>query len=331
MNTINTTTPPLITNNFLDGFPVNLFNIHLEPTEPESFRGFKVDDDIVLLFDEQVVSGNGHIVISSDTDTRHVSIEDASQVSFDTLIILSSSFVAGRGSRTELLEIGALIINPETDLLPGTAYTIQVDDGALVDTDGNALAGFNDIAVSAVDSAPTLVSSDPFDGSTFFRADENLFLSFDETVVAGSGEIVISSDTDTRTIDINDASQVTFDNSRTITINPQENLIPNTVYTLQVPDGIVVDIEDNIFTDFKATTFTTVAGTFPQLVFSNPDNGSSEFQVNDNIELGFDEVVKAGIGNIVISSDSDVRTIAINDSSQVTFSGSLMIIDPTDD
>jgi len=84
----------------------------------------------------------------------------------------------------------------------------------------------------------------------------------------------------------------------------------------------VVDIEDYVFTDFKSVIFTTLAGSLPQLEFSNPDNGSSQFQVDDNIKLYFDEAVKAGMGNIVISSDSDVRTIAINDTSQVLFESS---------
>jgi methionine-rich copper-binding protein CopC len=328
MVNINTTTPPFITNTFFVA-PFNLTNIRLEP---EISTVFKIDDDIILFFDEKVISGSGDIVISSDTDTRHINIEDAGQVTFDTQRIFSSTVTGGSDPRTEHLEFGALIINPAIDLLPDTTYTIQVDDGALVDAARNALAGFNDIAIKTVDSTPNLRVSSPFNGLKNFKADENLFLFFDETVVAGSGEIVISSDTDTRTIDINATSQVTFDSNGTVTINPQEDLIPNTVYTLQVPDGAVVDIEDNILTDFNSITFTPIAGSLPQLVSSNPDNGSNEFQVSDNIELRLDEAVKAGIGNIVISSDSDVRTIAINDTSQVSFDRfGFVIIDPTDD
>jgi methionine-rich copper-binding protein CopC len=334
---INTTTPPFITNTNTFGnksvFVSDLlFDLQKVRIEPEISTVFKIDDDIILIFDEKIISGGGEIVISSDTDTRHISIEDASQVSFESLITFTSTTVAGGELRTEHLEFGALIINPETDLLPDTTYTIQVDDGALADSAGNALAGFNDIAIMTADSTPNLMGNNPIDGATDFKADKNLFLFFDETVVAGSGDIVISSDTDTRTIDINDASQVTFDDKGIVTINPQENLTPNTVYTLQVPDGAVVDTEDNIFTNFNSITFTTIAGSLPQLLFSNPDNGSNEFQVNDNIELHYDEAVKAGKGNIVIGNDSDVRTIAINDTSQVTFDRfNTVIIDPTDD
>ncbi len=331
MDTINTTTPPLIKNIFGESI-TNLKNVRLEPVISTVF---KIDDDIILVFDEKVFSGSGDIVISSDTDTRHINIKDANQVSFDTLRVFSSTFIGGSEPRTEHLEFGALIINPATDLLPDTTYTIQVDDGLLVDIAGNALAGFNDIAIKSVDSTPNLRASNPFNGLKNFRVDENISIFFDETVVAGSGEIVISSDADTRIIDINDTNQVTFDDNGAVIINPLEDLNPNTIYTLQLPDGAVADIEDNIFTNFNPTTFTTIAGSLPQLVSSNPDNGASEFQVNGNIELRFDEAVKAGIGSILISSDSDVRTIDINDTSQVLFDSSVrfgtVIIDPTDD
>ncbi|MCH9639639.1 MAG: Ig-like domain-containing protein [Betaproteobacteria bacterium] len=328
MTSRNTTSPPFITNSFFRTSSDST-NIRLEP---EISTVFKIDDDIKLFFDERVTSGSGDIVISSDTDTRRINIEDASQVTFDAGLLDINTFVGGGIVLTSLIEFGTLIINLEIDLLPNTTYTIQVDDGALVDTAGNALAVFNDIAVSTIDSTPILLNNSQFDDPAGFKADENLFLFFDETVVAGSGEIVISSDTDTHTIDINDTSQVTFDDDGLVIINPQEDLIPNTVYTLQVPGGAVADTEDNIFTGFNSITFTTITGSLPQLEFSHPVNGSSEFQVNDNIELRFDEAVKAGTGNIVISSDSDVRTININDTSQVSFDRfDTVIINPIDD
>jgi len=48
MATINTTTPPLITNTFSGVSFFDFHNIRLEPAESELFRGFKIDDDIVL-------------------------------------------------------------------------------------------------------------------------------------------------------------------------------------------------------------------------------------------------------------------------------------------
>lgn len=58
----------------------------------------------------------------------------------------------------------------------------------------------------------------------------------------------------------------------------------------------------------------------------------TRFQINQNIELFFNEWVHAGsTGNIIITSGSDTRTIAANDSSQVTFNGSKVTINPAMD
>ncbi|MDP3282791.1 MAG: Ig-like domain-containing protein, partial [Nitrosomonas sp.] len=60
-------------------------------------------------------------------------------------------------------------------------------------------------------SNPLLVWSNPQDDSTL-KLDDNITLYFDEEVAAGSGDVVISNGSDTRTISINDANQVTFRN-----------------------------------------------------------------------------------------------------------------------
>ena len=58
--------------------------------------------------------------------------------------------------------------------------------------------------------------------------------------------------------------------------------------------------------------------------------------VGSNINLYFNEEIKPADGNIVISNGTDIRTISINDSSQVTFSsskfgGNQIFIDPAAD
>ena len=51
---------------------------------------------------------------------------------------------------------------------------------------------------------PTLIYSDPFDGETTFQFDQAITLNFNEIVAAGSGNVLISNGSDTRTIAIND-------------------------------------------------------------------------------------------------------------------------------
>ena len=71
---------------------------------------------------------------------------------------------------------------------------------------------------------PTLIYSDPFDGETTFKFDQAITLNFNEIVAAGSGNVLISNGSDTRTIAINDKSQVTTDSNNVI-INPSNLLI----------------------------------------------------------------------------------------------------------
>ena len=88
----------------------------------ESFIG--IDNNIFLFFDEHVVAGNGHIIISNGSDTRNIAINDTNQVTFDGY--------------------GTVTINPTTDLIINTSYSIQIASGVIMDTDGNPYEGIND-------------------------------------------------------------------------------------------------------------------------------------------------------------------------------------------
>lgn len=287
----------------------------------------KIDDNLVLCFDEAMVAGSGDIVISNGTDTRTIAINDANQVMFNE-------------------EYPAVTINPAEDLIPNTKYHVTMASGVVMDTAGNPFSGISDqtiINYTTIASDPLLTwnswsSSTALFGSQEFKIDDNLKLYFDEEVVAGSGNIIISNGSDTRTIAINDASQVTYsdESHRAVSINPLKDLIPNTTYSVQISSGVIMDTTGNSYTgtsDATPLNYTSVASN-PLLVWSNPQDDST-LKLDDNITLYFDEEVAAGNGNIVISNGLDTRTIAINDASQVTFSNSKMgntiTINPTAD
>ena len=184
-------------------------------------------------------------------------------------------------------------------------------------------------------TTPMLVGSYSWNGQFFWsdsltkatiKIDENLVLSFDGAVVAGSGDIVISNGSDTRTIAINDASQVTFNEYGEVTINPAADLIPNTQYHVTMANGVIRDTAGNSFSGISDQTtlnFTTIASD-PLLTWNSWSRssvlfGPQEFKIDDTFALYFDEEVVAGSGDIIISNGSDTRTIAINDASQVTY------------
>jgi methionine-rich copper-binding protein CopC len=303
--------------------PAQIDNI--APTLISSYPGsdtttLKDHDNIILYFDEAVTAGSGEIIISSETDTRFIDINDSSQVIFNN----------SKSGNT-------IIVDPAEDLIPNTTYSIQIAEGVITDLAGNPYAGIHDDTTLnfTTTSNPLLWDSNPWSGSAEFQVDSNIELHFDEAVKAGNGNIIISNESDIRIIDVNDASQVTFDEYGSVIINPIEDLQPNTTYSIQIASGVITDLAGHVYTgthDDAALNFTTIPSN-PLLQYSNLLDNATEFQVDSNIELYFNEAVQAGSGDIVISNGSDTRIIDITDSSQVTLSksGNTVIIDPTDD
>jgi Ca2+-binding RTX toxin-like protein len=101
-----------------------------------------------------------------------------------------------------------------------------------------------------------------------------------------------------------------------------------------------VEITNTIFSDFKyAATLNIVSNsggggitdtTAPTLSSITPADGATGVAVGANFVLTFNEAVKAGTGSFVVKSGTTtVSTIAVTDTSQVTFSGSTVTINPT--
>ena len=112
---------------------------------------------------------------------------------------------------------------------------------------------------------PSLVGTNPADDASNVSAASNIVLTFDEAVQAGTGNIVISDGAgDTRTIDVTDASQVTF-GTNTVTINPTGDLNPATAYDVTIGSGVITDAAANPFAGIAldALDFTTASATIP--------------------------------------------------------------------
>ncbi len=260
-----------------------------------------IDSNLKLSFDKSIKAGNGNIVISNGSDTHYIDVNDSSQVTFS--------------------KYGDTVtINPRENLVPNTSYSIQLASGVFVDTAGQSYTNVNDktpLNFATVDAAPQLIKSNLSDHGV--QIESNIKLVFNEAVTAGNGNIVISNGTDTRVIDIHDSNQVTFSKfGDAVTINPEADLVPNTSYSIWMDDSALMDVDGHGFTGAseEAPLNFTTTDTAPKLV----DDNLSDVDTNDNIVLTFNEVVKAGSGNIVISNGVDTRTIDVKDSSQVTFS-----------
>ncbi len=291
----------------------------------------KVDDKIYLTFDEMVIAGSGLFIISNGADTRSIDINDTDQVTFDG---------------------GTVTINPTDDLAVNTKYSVQMASGVIMDTVGHAYAGLNDASFTTTATNPLLVRSNPNEYVTEFKTDDDIWLHFDETVMAGSGDIIISNGIDTRIIDINDTSQVTFSTEvsstniyRTvtskvgsITINPSVDLDANTTYRVEIASGVIVDTTGHAYAGFSDASIPTIASDplLHHILFSNGRypggfEDSPDYKVGGRFILFFDETTTAGSGSIILNNGTDIRTIDINDTSQVNFDYGRVIVDLAED
>lgn len=199
-----------------------------------------VGSNLYLSFSQAVVAGSGSISLSNGAgDERTIAIGDATQVS------ISGTTVT---------------INPSADLIAGTTYTLTYPAGLLRTAQGAASpaspAGspFSFTAAGVADTAPPLLSSSlPADNATEV-AGSSIVLNFNEQVLAGAGDIVISNGAgDTRTISVGDATQVTV-SGNSVTITPSANLLQGASYNVQFASGVIKDLAGNAFAGLTSAT-----------------------------------------------------------------------------
>ncbi len=203
--------------------------------------------NLYLIFDRHVVAGAGSIVLSNGAgDTRTIAVGDSAQIK-----LISNT----------------LVIDPATDLVPGTTYSLSYPAGLLKDASGNnaptlssaALTSFTTVGVFDT-AAPVLASTSPLNNATGVTS-SRILLNFSEAVIAGVGNIVISNGADTRTISVTDITQVTF-SGHSANINPSADLIRGASYNVQMASGVIKDVSGNSFAGIvNATTlsFNTAA------------------------------------------------------------------------
>ena len=206
--------------------------------------------NLVLTFSESVKAGVGNLIIrnaADDSVVATIAIADSNQASFS-------------GS--------TLTINPTANLAANTHYYVTLASGVVQDLAGNAYAGLSaatdfDFTTAPPDTTPpTLLATTPADNSTNVPVGANLVLTFNESVKAGVGNLVIHNAADGSTvasIAITDASQVSFAGS-TLTINPTSDLAPGAHYYVTMASGVVQDLAGNAYAGLSAATdfdFTT--------------------------------------------------------------------------
>ncbi|MDH4480090.1 MAG: Ig-like domain-containing protein [Rhodoferax sp.] len=297
--------------------------------------GVAVGANIVVTFNEAVQRGSGSIALKT-----------SSGVTVATYDAATSSNLSISGS--------TLTINPTADLALGTGYKVEFAAGTVKDLAGNSYVGTTTYNFTTGNSADTTPPS-----YTQYTAYTNAFkLSFSEAIkLVGSGISIYEYDNvNYQSIGPNLLKEVVVNGSTLIAI-PTQTLSSSKSYQLTIPSGAIFDLSGNDFCfdveknvtyysrGFSSSPYsgaldltgigtgTTTPDTFaPYLTSAFPGDGSVGVAVGANFVGTFSEPVKAGTGNILIKSGTTtVATIAVTDTSQVTFNGSTVTVNPTTD
>ena len=265
------------------------------PTTSKSAVG--VGSNLYLTFNIPVSAGTGSIVLSNGAgDIRSISVTDSTQVSFNGKVVT---------------------IDPTTNLIPGTTYSITYVAGVFKDANGKAgpaVSNTNELGFTAAGSvdatSPTLVSSSPATGTTGVTS-SRIVLTFSEPVVAGNGNIVISNGSgDTRTLSVKDATQVTFSGS-TANINPSADLLRGFTYNVQIPLGAIRDASGNSYAGItNATTLTLTTAAAPPSTLSAGDLVFVAINADAVDAFAFALLKPIGAGTVIGFSDRDYSTAA---------------------
>ncbi|MEI6746774.1 MAG: Ig-like domain-containing protein, partial [Methylococcaceae bacterium] len=269
--------------------------------------------DITLFFDESVKSGTGSIVISNGKDIHKIAITDA-QVKISNKTIT---------------------INPIADLLPNSHYTVTVSATAIQDVVGNKFAGKSFTFDTFDTIAPVLKTTNPTNGSKLVSVNRDISFTFNEKIKLGDGNIILSNGSDVLKISVNDP-QVSVSGTK-LRFNPIHDFVSGSSYTVKLETNAVKDLAGNVFTGngdgfkFYTKPEVIVDKTAPLLTQTTPNDNVTSVLVNTDLKLVFNETIRAGAGDIVISNGKDIRTISIADKSQVTINGNTVNINPKAD
>jgi methionine-rich copper-binding protein CopC len=187
-------------------------------------------------------------------------------------------------------------LRPNGPLSNSTSYTLTITTG-IKDLAGNALASnftssFTTAAVTD-NTAPTVVSRTPSNGTTNVATNTNITITFSEAMdlaTINSTNITIKP----TAAGSNLAANVSCNSPCTVaTIDPSVDLLNNTSYTVTVSTG-VKDVAGNALAASSSSTFTTIPDTTPpQITATSPANGATGVSTGTAITATFNEDMSA--------------------------------------
>lgn len=224
-----------------------------------------------LTFDKPVLAGTGNVTVKS--------------ASSNATVFSAAATAAMIADRTASWTV--------TSLARGERYYVLVDQGAFVDSDGQAFAGISSAQewfVNVRGNAVAWSSTQPAAGATGVGINETLKLNFSRPVYPDRGVMTLSlnaNDTKVRDISVTSAD-VKGGGTSSITITLPA-LSYSTAYRVDIPAGAFKDTDGNS-TEARNWTFTTgsssASGTF-RISSVFPANNSSGINLTTSIYATF--------------------------------------------
>jgi uncharacterized sulfatase len=239
---------------------------------PDATPGIYPGTNLVATFSEDVVlKAGGTITLRNLGDPSGSS---------DLLITLPDARATLSGRH--------LIINPTANLPFSTSFAVRISPNAVEDSasPANAFAGIaNDttwtFSTAAQDlTAPIITLRSPLDNATNVSRATNIVATFDDAIVAGSGNITLKDLGDgstTQVIPVSDSARVTI-SGNLLTIDPSTPLAAGRSYAVQIAAGAVRNFSDVDFAGIPATDDTAwnfqPRATTPNVIFMLADDQS---------------------------------------------------------
>lgn len=262
--------------------------------------GADVDESMWISFNEDVAIGTGNLYIRNVVDgalleTIAANAENLTIVGGDTVTIAHADFPLN------------------------TKFYVVIDEGFVTDLSGNKYEGIADDQViynattapdawnfNTVDTnRPMLVAQSPAPAMVDVLVGQNLKLTFNKGVKAGTGFIAIykADGTPFQMIDVTSGS-VVFNQYAADTVVTISHMafMPETEYFVRIAKGAITDLAGNDFDGIlnQDWNFTTEDITAPTLETLNPEDNSTLVSSVQVFEMTFDRNVAKGTGNIKI-------------------------------
>lgn len=267
--------------------------------------------NIVLTYNTNIAEGTGNITIRNVSD-------------------MTNEYVIPIGDAQVTISGNTVTINPSTDLNANKLYRVTMDAGAVLRASDNAAGPALTGGELTFETAITLASLSPVNGTTDVATNSTFTITYDAEVInatGGSVPDIIIRDVSGAVADITvDSSTLNYSGTNTAVI-PAQSLLPNKQYDIIVPAGAIVgdggataDAPAIAAAAWRITTASSTAVTST----SPAHNATGVTAGTTSISVTFDEDIRIGSGNITI-----FNTTTSTNHQVIDVTGGAVVIDGT--